>query len=521
MSQMESIGLQRVYFDAEDRPPPSYWTKETLSKANRQHSDSTQSAGDTPSSTTVPKISKIDPQEWLKAPEFVPRSRQTLADSFRSDGVPFDTNSGASYVPDGLVMPTSGFTNITEPSATFSSLPTIIDMPQPVFPPHGTIGFPLPQPTRYPLPRSVGLVRFPMPRIAPAPFLIRPPLGLVPPGYSANITQINAGIGPPIPALVLKKKRRKRHRRLKEFTYNQPEQKASPSSAHPADPNGYLSEGDDGSTRESTQLRLQLASSEPDLTKSATYKQASEEAGHVEESLLRGSCPDLSDSQLQLWDNLLYNAVVDEQQRLDNEASSSLRNRCTSRSDGRTQVEYEIASRAVLSAMDSALHVDGICSKEIRRLDKQLQGKGMEDSLCEEQLVDRLRGNDENRFVDSPASTTKSLKAEIEELSFRPTISQYGYPQNNPMRVHMATFNPEYNTTSSSIIDRKAEGYVEDCFEGMHIRVNAFDEGDELALSDSELPQPSRFQQIQWALQRGKQQYARLVPPERVCCTLM
>lgn len=47
------------------------------------------------------------------------------------------------------------------------------------------------QPARYPLPRPVGLMRFPVPRIAPTPFLIRPPLGLVPPGYSANITQIN------------------------------------------------------------------------------------------------------------------------------------------------------------------------------------------------------------------------------------------------------------------------------------------------------------------------------------------
>lgn len=36
--------------------------------------------------------------------------------------------------------------------------------------------------------------------------------------------------------------------------------------------------------------------------------------------------------------------------------------------------EYEIASRAVLDAMDSALCVDGISSKEVRKLDYQLQG---------------------------------------------------------------------------------------------------------------------------------------------------
>ncbi|VDK42985.1 unnamed protein product [Anisakis simplex] len=582
---MESVSLQRVCFDIEDRPPPSYWnnTKETVHSSSRTRTNSSQSSGaGTPISTSYPKISKIDPQEWLKAPEFIPRSKQLLNESFRTDMTTPTTN----YMQNqGPLMPTlamNGFTNIPEaplpappraapPLPPFSSLPTIIDMPQPVYPSHGTIGFPLTaQATRYPpLPRSLGIVRFPIPRITtttPTPFLLRPPLGLVPPGYSANITQINAGMGPPIPALVLKKKRRKRHRRLKELSTNQTEKDAS-NVAHPVDPNGYVSEGDDNSTKDSTQFRLQLASSEPDLTKNSNSKRASEESGNIEGSLLHGSCPDLSDSQLQLWDSLLYDAVVNEQQRLDNETSSILpRDRSKSRSECPMPMEYEIASRAVLSAIDSALHADGICSKEVRRLDKQLQG----------------RDNVDNRFVDSPASTTKSLKAEIEELSFRPTISHYGYPQSNPVRAHMATFNPDYNTTESSIVDRGEEqGYVEDCFEGMHIRVNRFDEGDggqtdrscheyrlffsdtlyytssaditaaenffpsmmnseannrnnsmcknllyenffqELALSDSELPRPSRFQQIQWALQRGKEQYTRLVPPQRVCCSLM
>lgn len=43
--------------------------------------------------------------------------------------------------------------------------------------------------------------------------------------------------------------------------------KASSSSAHPADPNGYASDGDEISTRESTQIRQQVAASEPDLSK--------------------------------------------------------------------------------------------------------------------------------------------------------------------------------------------------------------------------------------------------------------
>lgn len=36
--------------------------------------------------------------------------------------------------------------------------------------------------------------------------------------------------------------------------------------------------------------------------------------------------------------------------------------------------EYEIASRPVLDAMNSALHADGIYSKKVRQLDRLLQG---------------------------------------------------------------------------------------------------------------------------------------------------
>lgn len=47
----------------------------------------------------------------------------------------------------------------------------------------------------------------------------------------------------------------------------------------------------------------------------------------------------------------------------------------------------------------------------------------MDESLSEDHLVKKLQHFEDNRFIDSPASTTRSLKAEIEELTFRPTIS--------------------------------------------------------------------------------------------------
>ncbi|VDO35478.1 unnamed protein product [Onchocerca flexuosa] len=189
--------------------------------------------------------------------------------------------------------------------------------------------------------------------------------------------------------------------------------------------------------------------------------------------------------------------------------------------------------------MDSALHVDGISSKKVRQLDRLLQGGGSntEDSLSEDGLVERLRDGFENQFLDSPASTTRSLKAEFEELSFRPTISQYGYPQADFSCVQLATFNPRYNTTTSSILKSKkaiirvhfCENWIyfidqhveEDYFEGGHIRLNAFSSGDDLDLSESELPPLSRFQQLQWAIQQNAKYYTDLATPRNMCCCII
>uniref|UniRef100_A0A0R3S6H9 Uncharacterized protein n=1 Tax=Elaeophora elaphi TaxID=1147741 RepID=A0A0R3S6H9_9BILA len=175
--------------------------------------------------------------------------------------------------------------------------------------------------------------------------------------------------------------------------------------------------------------------------------------------------------------------------------------------------------------MDSALHADGIYSKKVRQLDRLLQGGGSntEDSLSEDGLVERLRDGFENQFLDSPASTTRSLKAEFEELSFRPTISQYGYPQADFSCRQIATFNPQYNTTTSSILkSKKIDRHVEeDYFEGGHVRLNAFSDSDDLALSDSELPQLSRFQQLQWAIQQNTKYYTDLATPRNMCCSIM
>ncbi|VBB27110.1 unnamed protein product [Acanthocheilonema viteae] len=320
-----------------------------------------------------------------------------------------------------------------------------------------------------------------------------------------------SGIGPPIPAVILKKKRRKRHRRPK----------ANLSSVIEKVSGGSFCSGLEVSEGESTQAQLQATSSEPNLNKNSLSEQPStEDASNSEVHPFGGSCPDLSNSQLLLWDNYLFDTIMTETNNMINEENANQRT-----IDPMQRSEYEVASRPVLEAMDSALHADGICSKKVRQLDRLLQGSGSntEDSLSEDGLVERLRDGFENQFLDSPASTTRSLKAEFEELSFRPTISQYGYPQADFSCLQIATFNPQYNTTASSILKPKTIGrhIEEDYFERGHIRLNAFNDGDDLALSDSELPQLSRFQQLQWAIQQNTKYYTNLATPRNMCCSIM
>ncbi|VDM95341.1 unnamed protein product [Thelazia callipaeda] len=248
-------------------------------------------------------------------------------------------------------------------------------------------------------------------------------------------------------------------------------------------------------------------------------EQPSTETPNSEINPFGGSCPDLSGSQLMLWDDYLFEPITNEHNIINDNRMKEVGNTTMQRS------EYEVASRPVLAAMDSALHADGICSKQIRQLDRLLQGSesNTEDSLSEDGLVERLRDGFENRFLDSPASTTRSLKAEFDELSFRPTISQYGYPQANFCGVQIATFNPHYNTTSSSILKpKKVNQNEEDCYEGVHIRLNSLDNDDDKhTSSDSELPTLSRFQQLHWAIQQNTKYYTRLATPQNTCCNIM
>ncbi|MFH4973779.1 hypothetical protein AB6A40_000488 [Gnathostoma spinigerum] len=537
---MESLGFQKIRFDAEDRPPSSYWQKNntetqptsawstgsaTVELTSTDHLTE-GSCSTVDSLNTSPNLrikTKIDPQEWLKAPEFIPQSKTLLSDTFRppshTQATQCEVNVQHSYPQSVPFIPQcSQFPLNIQPSAP-RSLPTSIDINSSIFAPTATIPFPITTRTRYqpPLQHAVPLstLRFQgLPRLQNTSLFTRPPFSVLPSGYSANITQIKVGIGPPIPALILKKKRRKRHRRPTDKTNNSKENPAG-SSTKPTESNGYCSEGEGISTKCSAAVLLDSSASDSHLHKGTNVRERLVQSTVESSRIVGGSCPDLSDSQLHAWDQILYNNVM-----TNSSMSSNTRNDKNSEQLRRNSA-YDVINPVLLDAIDSSLHADGIHSKKIRELGRQLQGDA--DDNLNEDTFDRLQEYQRNPFVDSPASITKSWKAEVDELSLRPIISSYRYPQYNFSQVQ-STFHPEYNMTTSEIVRRSEDDspYVEDCFEGMHIRVNTFEDGDDLALSESELPPVSRFQQIQWALKRRRDQYVRLVPPPpKVCCSLM
>uniref|UniRef100_A0A914ER36 Uncharacterized protein n=1 Tax=Acrobeloides nanus TaxID=290746 RepID=A0A914ER36_9BILA len=296
--------------------------------------------------------------------------------------------------------------------------------------------------------------------------------------------------------------------------------------------------------REPSARSLAIASSEPELN-SKEFENSMDESALIsstsktESNFIGGSCPDLSDDQLKIWDDILYRAVVADKEKNVKAQMAKLEQLANghAKSSVEKQIEepepimrtsiYELCPSAVFDAIDMAVHADGINSKDLRRLDKQLAGCSLEESFTEANMVDRLKRLTEKSTSNNPA-LPKSLNAELEDLYFKPPISEYLYPQIGGVengRFHMTTYDPRTNRIREALYSPD-DGHVEkrveeDYFEGMNIRINAFDECDDLALSESECPQPSRFQQLQWALQRQKEKYIQIEPPERVCCSIM
>ncbi|CAJ0600808.1 unnamed protein product, partial [Cylicocyclus nassatus] len=297
------------------------------------------------------------------------------------------------------------------------------------------------------------------------------------------------GGGPPIPAIVLRKKRRKRNKNTQSLVMNSSE---SPTSSHPLDPNG------DGSDRN-------------EETPHDSPKIESQEAATDKKQMLSGSCPELSEEQLEMWDDYLYSKAIDSKETRER-PSPPIKSR---NHDSLDLSAYDVLPRSLQDVAEQQL--DGFSNPEIRRLDREINGNNMSSSMVMKRLA-------EQRYHDSDGSTQRSLAAEIQELKFRPEISKYGYPQIDASKVQITTFHRDgvrtHMAKKSMLSDSESDPCEEDCFEGMNITVNAFDTCDDLTLSDVEKT-PSRFEQIHQALKQNTQRYSELRPPERVCCSMM
>ncbi|CAD5221609.1 unnamed protein product [Bursaphelenchus okinawaensis] len=360
---------------------------------------------------------------------------------------------------------------------------------------------------------------------------------------------------------------------------------------------------------------------------------------------LRGSCPDLSDDQLRMWDDILYKAIQNERDALQNkeEALNKFRRktfdptpqRARSNTPMTTSI-YEICAPVdvegneetdnVLNGLDENCDENGNISQPTTSLDEAFDLRSNSSSSKE---------NDSQRNSDSLA---KKLRKELEDLQFRNTcewqtstgkvmkinanplfdmeadfpqnrqksvehrrgsygsegygnystnshhdgnygrdgyshrnnashrnsdgqsyISSTGTSSNNgsngtstyekssglyqnqkdqyqsenytsfPNPQHMTTYDAQkhpFFTTSLYLPNTKSSvekcSFEEDYFEGMNIRVNPFEESDDIALEEADCPPATRFQQLQWAIQRQKERYNdQLQMPEKACCSIM
>ncbi|CAP24324.1 Protein CBG03425 [Caenorhabditis briggsae] len=410
--------MSRVFLEEADRPPPAYYQNNNL---------------DEQKPLKIVPFQTPDPEKWISAPEFVPRSKQ-LADAFG--------------------FPTPDFDNQNPPE----SVPF--------------------DPNYY----EYSLQNHFIPQAMPVPT----PFNGIPPGYTANMTTINPGNGPPIAAILLRKKRKRRSKHSTNSMVNT--HSTSPCSSHPSDPNGDISSCDE-------------------FQKNSDAENFS------------GSCPDLTTQQIQKWDDYLYetaknvneNGILHEStgERTSEDLSSSV---------------YECAAPGILET--AAQTISGTSNKELQKLDQEINGNVMTSSMVLRKLANH------HTYI-SDGCTEKTLEQEMNELTFRkPVVPQrYGYPQidnNVSPYVHLATIDPKKKKIKNHLIDKDAlKAYLdeeaeeeEDFLEGLNITVNNFDTCEDLSLSDVE--QPSRFQQFQEAIRKNTVVIATdLQAPDRQCCTIM
>ncbi|KAI6214357.1 hypothetical protein M3Y94_00258400 [Aphelenchoides besseyi] len=364
--------------------------------------------------------------------------------------------------------------------------------------------------------------------------------------YSVKFTTIPTFSGQPIGALVLKRRRKRRHRKHALQTQKSSEDLSSlrnfvtpiAYSRSTRSPKFWNSIADFRSTSKMSVERTTSANGNADVN--------------------CGSCPDLH----QQFDAIRFKAKENERDYFKHEEGFLVKNRRRT-----TNSEAGADNRANRSDKKMRTSIYEICAPvEFESIDQcDLNGNHETEAVSStvsnpmsglvtkevEQENDRspASSNDSDSGTTATQRLAEKLRRELEDLQFRhshewqradgsvmninsnPLFETEYYPQHDEFTPsHLTTYDSTQNSFVTNSLRMNEQNnhepdyhsFESDYFEGMSIRVNPFEEDNDMVLADTDCPAPSRIQQLAWAIQRQKERYNdQLQTSQRACCSIM
>uniref|UniRef100_A0A0N4Z4Z1 C2H2-type domain-containing protein n=1 Tax=Parastrongyloides trichosuri TaxID=131310 RepID=A0A0N4Z4Z1_PARTI len=285
-----------------------------------------------------------------------------------------------------------------------------------------------------------------------------------------------------------------------------------------------------------------------------------------ETKLICNSCPSLSLNQLTLWDEVLHNIKSIHNEALNHQKNiETAANICNNDKKNNDKGEeniiennnslnvdesikpsvmksstYEMVDVNTFECLDEAAHFNRIRSKEIRFLEKQINGLKMENSFNEETMVEKINNlpYQHQKMKENPAYEQKSLQSELEEiedLQFKPVITKYGYPQHDVnflnIHNHMTTYDINGGQTGTSIVNpnyfySNNNNLHVDYIDGWECDENTFQNPDYCKNQNiiSSSIQTSLWNRMQWLFKQRHPTIEKITPSmehDNACCVLM
>ncbi|KAI6187395.1 hypothetical protein M3Y98_00238700 [Aphelenchoides besseyi] len=367
--------------------------------------------------------------------------------------------------------------------------------------------------------------------------------------YSVKFTTIPTFSGQPIGALVLKRRRKRRHRKHALQTQNSSEDHSNlrnfvtPIASTPStrSPKFWNSIADVCSSSKMSTERATSANGNADVN--------------------CGSCPDLH----QQFDEIGFKAIENERDDLEHEDYFSVKNRRRTttnsemltannrenRSDTQMRTSiYEICAPVEFESVDQCdLNGNNHETEAISSTVPNPMSELVTKEVDQENDRSPASSNDSDSGTTATQRLAEKLRRELEDLQFRhshewqradgsvmkikanPLFETEYYPQHDQFTPsHLTTYDSTQNSfvTNSLRLNEQNNrepdyhSFESDYFEGMSIRVNPFEEDNDMVLAEADCPPVSKIQQLAWAIQRQKERYNdQIQTSQRTCCSLM